>query len=105
MRDPDDLAEEVRSTREAQRLTQAELAARANVSLRTVRNIEAGKPANPATIAAVHDALGFASSPDLPDSDEWVLRMVAHRLAHLADVEKSAYIDEIIRVSVPMSDS
>ena len=61
------LGESVRAHRIRQRLTQAELADRANVALATLKNLERGKGTSLTTFVKVAHALGL---------DEWL-----HRLA------------------------
>ncbi len=52
------LGERIRSLRLARNLDQATVAARAGVSLRTVKNLEAGRGSSTATLVAVVRALG-----------------------------------------------
>lgn len=57
------LGERLRSLRLAQRLTQAELASRANVSLGALKHLETGAGATTTTLAKVVHALG---------QDDWI---------------------------------
>ena len=59
-----DLGELFRAAREARRLTQADLAKRVGVTLRTIGNWERGQPIPPGRIPHLEAALGVRARPD-----------------------------------------
>lgn len=82
--DPQTVALEVRSSRKAQALTQAALADRAGVGVRTVRNLEAGKPVQPGTLGLVMRALGVEpTAPQFPDDIGFIVNAIGLRLMAL----------------------
>lgn len=97
-----DKAEEVKSTRGAQGLTQEQLAEKAGIkSVRTIRNLEAGKPVSPATEAAVYRALGIPGpTPAWPEDVDVFLRMIGYRLSAMEDEERMDLMLAITRMAV-----
>ena len=80
---------EVRQARKAQGLSQEDLAGRANVSVRTIRNVEAGKDVSPATVAVVYNELGMTTpTPSWPDDVDAFLHMLGYRLTSIRDEGK-----------------
>jgi transcriptional regulator with XRE-family HTH domain len=79
--DPKTIALEVRSSRKAQGLTQSEVAERAGLGVRTVRNLEAGKPVQPGTLGLVLRALGVEPTvPQFPDDVAFIVNAIGLRL-------------------------
>lgn len=75
------LATEIRSARKAQNMTQEQLADRGGVSLRTIRNLEAGKPVQPGTLGLVLRALGIEpGAPVLTDDVAFIVNAIGLRL-------------------------
>lgn len=82
--DPQTVALEVRSSRKAQRLTQNDLATLAGVGVRTVRNLEAGRPVQPGTLGLVLRALGMEPAPpQFPDDVAFIVNAIGLRLVAL----------------------
>lgn len=84
---------EIRAMRKGQAITQEELADRAGVGLRTIRNLEAGRvELQPGNLAAVLDALGYRRPPRPWDDEvEGVITMIGYKLAEL-DTDARAYM-------------
>jgi len=79
--DPKTVALEIRSSRKAQGLTQAQLAEHAGVGVRTVRNLEAGKTVQPGTLGLVLRALGVEpAAPVFPDDVAFIVNAIGLRL-------------------------
>lgn len=96
-----ELGIEIRSMRKGQHLRQEDLAARAHVGVRTIRNLEAGKNVSPGTLGQVVTALGY--KPQEPQWSEQVqayLDMIGYRLSRLDDEARNALMDEITRAVV-----
>ena len=91
---------EIRGGRRAKGWTQAELAAAAGVSERTVRNLEAGHDVSPATERIVYHVLGMDRTPDWPPDVEVFLQMVGYRLTSLDGDERLALIARITHMLV-----
>lgn len=90
--DPEVLGLEIRQARKALRWTQAELAERAQVSERTIRNLEAGKgAAQPGTLGLVLDALGHQPElPEFPDDVAFIVNAIGLRLLALSPTRRAA---------------
>lgn len=87
---------EVRTTRKAQGLTQERLAKLALVSIRTIRNVEAGKDVDPSTVALVYNALGMKTpEPSWPEPVRTFLDMVGYALTAKDPTTRKRIISEI----------
>lgn len=96
--DPHVIAEEVRTTRRSRGMTQEQLAATAGVSLRTVRNIEAGKGGRPAMLGAVWQALFGEPTPEYPDDVAAIVNMVGYRLLALPVERRADLAGQLVRL-------
>lgn len=85
--------------RKGQDMKQQELADKAGVSVRTIRNLEAGRnELSPGNLSAVLDALGYRRPAKPWDEEtEGVVQMWAFRLSRFSEVERAKRIDAVSR--------
>lgn len=104
-----DLGIEIRSMRGAQRpkMRQEDLAAKAGVSVRTIRNLEAGRKVDDGTLGQVINALGYkAPTARWPKDIQTFLDMIGYRLQRLDGPDRDRLIGEVTRVVIaPMQES
>lgn len=99
------LAAEIRAARKARHMTQSDLAVAAGVSVRTVRNLEAGahtpQPGNLAAVLAAldfkgDDACGGSDRPAWEESVDAVGEMVKFRLASMDPARRALLVPRIL---------
>jgi len=103
--DRKDLGIEIRELRKGKRMPdgkkmrQEDLARLAKVSVRTVRNVEAGRSVDPLTISAVTRVLGYeAKEPKWSDEVAFFLNMVGKRLERLDETRRAEFMGEVTRM-------
>lgn len=97
--DPAVLAAEIRQARKVKKWTQEELADQAQVSVRTVRNLEAGREVSPGTLGVVLRSLGREPEPPtFPDDVAVITNAIGYRLIALPAKERAALGGELIRL-------
>jgi len=93
---------EIRAMRRGQGLTQFELAAKADVGVRTIRNIEAGRHEPQAgSLGAILDALNY-HRPEKPwdESVEALLQMIGWRLSRLDPQRRTEMIGRLTLLAI-----
>lgn len=97
---------EIQAMRRGQNLTQEELATRASVSLRTIRNLEAGKNELQAgNLSRVLDVLGYKRPSKPWDEDvEAALMMWGYRLSRLGRKARTKRIHQVTEIMLQSED-
>lgn len=104
--DRKELGAEIRAMRAGQNLSQKQLAEKADVSVRAIRNLEAGRTKmQPGNLGAVLDALGY-QRPEQPwdDSVDAFLQMVGWRLTRLSPDARTSMIGRITLMLISDTD-
>ena len=103
--DRKDLGIEIRELRDGKRMPdgtkmrQEDLARLAKVSVRTVRNLEAGRNVDPMTLGKVTRALGYeAKEPKWSDDVAFFLNMVGLRLERMEEAQRAEFMGEVTRM-------
>ena len=95
-----DLGLEVRDMRKAQHMRQKDLAAKAHVSERTIRHLEAGDKVDDGTLGQVLNALGYRRKPEWSKDVQNFLDMIGFRLERLDDGAREELMNTITRAVV-----
>lgn len=98
--DPAVIAEEVRSTRKARGWRQLDLAEKALLDVKTIRNVEAGKRCTPGTYQQVFRALKVNGEREWPLDVRAITQALGHLLVELPEERRKGIMAKLIEVVV-----